>query len=33
MTISWSVLWAIVRSFMPRHWSKWVPRSSMVWPH
>jgi hypothetical protein len=25
--------WAIIHSFPHGHWSKWVPRSSMVWPH
>jgi hypothetical protein len=33
MRISWSVSWVVVHSFPQRNWSKWVRRSSMVWPH
>ncbi len=32
-TISQSVSWAIVRSFQHEQCSKWIPKSSMVWPH
>jgi hypothetical protein len=32
-TISWSVLWVVVRSLLQGHQSKWLHRSSMVWPH
>jgi hypothetical protein len=32
-TISQNVLWATVRSLPHGHRSKWVPKSSMVWPH
>jgi hypothetical protein len=33
VVVSWNVSWAIVRSFPQGHWSKWVPKLSMVWPH
>jgi hypothetical protein len=32
-TISQNVLWVILCSFLHGHWNKWVPKSSMVWPH
>jgi len=32
-TMSQNVLWATIRSLPHGHRSKWVPRSSMVWPH
>jgi hypothetical protein len=33
MTISQSVSWVVICSFPQGHLSKWVHRSSMVWPH
>jgi hypothetical protein len=33
MIISQSVSWVTIRSFLQGHQSKWVPRSSMIWPH
>jgi hypothetical protein len=31
--IFWNVSWVIVCSFLQGHWSKWVFRLSVVWPH
>jgi hypothetical protein len=32
-TISWSISWAIMRSFSHMQRNKWIPKSLMVWSH
>jgi hypothetical protein len=31
--VFWSVSWVVVCSFPHRQCNKWIPNSSMVWPH
>jgi hypothetical protein len=31
--VSWSVSWVAMCSFSHKQCSKWIPKSSMVWPH
>jgi hypothetical protein len=33
VTISQNVSWAAIRSLLYEHRSKWIPKSSMIWPH